>query len=661
MIEKLDGQGQSLMVCEPGYGRLNRIRRFADGEVYQFEHNERGRITKAQTRRERMAFDYDKDGRATKDERNGLGVAHKFAGDRLVSTTIFRTFTIRYERWCDWRLIITDPTGRKHAIDLGENGLILKKLANGTMEAVQYDDGGRCLRKVVKSTTGERRARSYYYSAAGDLVRVEDSRRGWIEYHYDAAHRLRRVEREDGRNELYYHDTAGNLMLQPGLDGVKISAGNKLKEANSERFHYNHRDNVVLRESEKGTTGYNYDSFDQLVGISLNGREWGAAYDALGRRVRKLWPGQTTEYYWDGDRLAAEVRSDGSVRIYVYVDERALVPFLYVDYESIDATPESGKVKYLFTNHLGAPERVEDETGRTIWQGEVSAYGMVALEVGRRDEINLRFPGHYCDPETGLHYNRFRYYDPRLGRYLQHDPLGLAGGYNLYAYLANPLTGVDILGLSGKQGGKQGGCGGNGKPQNRQHEGSGRPAREGPPKGSEIERPPKPPKSWDKFDPNLNDKFRTMLSRFRRNKDLEPDFSGGEGRIFRTERSPSLALKRWYKSRIEDKARSTRLLRDAKAAIDSNPRLKSVMDVVDIHGEGDDWIMRDFDPKSVPLKNAIADEVGAMVARDRAISALQGTKDPVLSKISEKITRQPPSENIHWSPDKGKILIIDMQ
>ncbi len=85
---------------------------------------------------------------------------------------------------------------------------------------VQYDDGGRCLRKVVKSTIGERHARSYYYSAAGDLVRVEDSHRGWIEYHYDAAHRLRSVEREDGRNELYYHDAAGNLMLQPGLDGV---------------------------------------------------------------------------------------------------------------------------------------------------------------------------------------------------------------------------------------------------------------------------------------------------------------------------------------------------------------------------------------------------------------------------------------------------------
>jgi RHS repeat-associated protein len=126
------------------------------------------------------------------------------------------------------------------------------------------------------------------------------------------------------------------------------------------------------------------------------------------------------------------------------------VPFLYVDYVNLDAEPGSGVVKYLFTNHLGVPERVEDESARTIWQGEVFPYGAIRVEVGSREEINLRFPGHYYDVETGLHYNRFRYYDPVLGCYLQCDPLGIAGGYNLYAYLANPLTGVDILGLTCK-------------------------------------------------------------------------------------------------------------------------------------------------------------------------------------------------------------------
>jgi RHS repeat-associated protein len=472
LIEKLDREGRSLLVCEPGFGRLDRIRRFADGEVYQYEYNECGRIVRARTRRDRMTLNYDGKGRPTKDERNGFGAENKFAGDKLVSTTVFGNFVTLYRRRYDGGLIITDPTGRAHTFHINNNGLILKELASGSRELIQYDAKGRCLHKVGHAADGERRIRSYHYSAAGDLVQVEDSHGGAVKYHYDAAHYLKIAEREDGRNELYVHDKAGNLVLQPRLDGVRIGSDNKLKQASGERLHYNHRDNVIRRESEKRTTSYEYDSFDQLVEISLNGRKWQAEYDALGRRARKRWLDQTTEYYWDHDRLSAEIRGDGSVRVYLYMDERALVPFMYVDYVSLDAEPESGTVKYLFTNHLGVPERIEDESGRTIWKGEVSPYGAVNVEIGRQDEIALRFPGHYYDVETGLHYNRFRYYDPILGRYLQCDPLGIAGGYNLYAYLGNPLTSIDILGLH-----RSGNRSANGHGDER------RPARGAPPRG----------------------------------------------------------------------------------------------------------------------------------------------------------------------------------
>ncbi|WP_272692237.1 RHS repeat-associated core domain-containing protein, partial [Providencia sp. PROV064] len=63
-------------------------------------------------------------------------------------------------------------------------------------------------------------------------------------------------------------------------------------------------------------------------------------------------------------------------------------------------------------------------------------------------EQNLRFQGQYFDKETGLHYNTFRYYAPDLGRFTQQDPIGLAGGLNLYQYAPNPLTWVDPWGLS---------------------------------------------------------------------------------------------------------------------------------------------------------------------------------------------------------------------
>jgi RHS repeat-associated protein len=63
-------------------------------------------------------------------------------------------------------------------------------------------------------------------------------------------------------------------------------------------------------------------------------------------------------------------------------------------------------------------------------------------------ENNIRFPGQYHDRATGLYYNQFRYYRPDLGRYLTPDPIGLAGGINLYSYAAqNPINYTDPLGL----------------------------------------------------------------------------------------------------------------------------------------------------------------------------------------------------------------------
>ena len=447
LIEKMDGEGRRLLVCSPGPGRLNLARHFADGEVHGFEYNERGRCIEARTRRETVVFDYDRASRLTKDERDGLGVEHRFAGEELIATRVFRRFVSRYEKRFDGSLKVTDPTGRTHTFYPGVNGLILKALASGTRELVQYDAKGRCLRKILKSADGRRHSKRYRYSAAGDLLQVTDSERSAIEYHYDAAHRIKIAGHDDGRTELYAHDAAGNLVLQPGLNGLRIGPGNRLVQANGERFSYDYRGNLVLREDEERTTRYEYDSNEQLIRSMLRGREWRSDYDALGRRTKKRYSGQTTNYYWDNDRLAAEISDDGGIRIYLYANEWALAPFLYLDYRHIDSDPQSGIVKYLFTNHLGVPEQVEDDSGKLIWQGEAAPYGEIRTEFGSRSEINLRFPGHYYDAETGLHYNRFRYYDPILGCYTQYDPLGIAGEDNLYAYLANPLTGVDLLGL----------------------------------------------------------------------------------------------------------------------------------------------------------------------------------------------------------------------
>ncbi len=101
------------------------------------------------------------------------------------------------------------------------------------------------------------------------------------------------------------------------------------------------------------------------------------------------------------------------------------------------------------TDHLGIPVEIVDQSGQRTWQAQTTAYGRLRLNEGTRAECPFRFQGQYEDTETGLYYNRFRYYDPQEGTYVSQDPIGLEGGMRLYNYVDNPLTWIDVSGLSG--------------------------------------------------------------------------------------------------------------------------------------------------------------------------------------------------------------------
>ena len=148
------------------------------------------------------------------------------------------------------------------------------------------------------------------------------------------AHRLIE-EKSAGRHvtATFEHDTAGNLVHQPGLTEVVMDSGNRLESANGDIFTYNDRNHISTRQGPGGTIRYEYNALDMLVRCEINGQIWTASYDAYCRRIEKTWLGRTTSYYWDDFRLAAEVKDDGRVRLYLYVDEAALVPFMFVEYD----------------------------------------------------------------------------------------------------------------------------------------------------------------------------------------------------------------------------------------------------------------------------------------------------------------------------------------
>ena len=134
-----------------------------------------------------------------------------------------------------------------------------------------------------------------------------------------------------------------------------------------------------------------------------------------------------------------------------------------------------GRIYAIHSDHLNTPRRLTQADGQTAWQWAYSAYGDEAPTLGANRftdatttpttgstsippvRFNLRYPGQYFDEETGLHYNYFRSYDPKTGRYTQGDPIGLEGGWNRFAYVGgNPLGFADPDGLQGSMPGPGG-------------------------------------------------------------------------------------------------------------------------------------------------------------------------------------------------------------
>ena len=203
------------------------------------------------------------------------------------------------------------------------------------------------------------------------------------------------------------------------------------------------------------------------------------------RKQRELGCGFTL-FGWDGDTLAWEsspAQADGTAgkTVHYLYEPGTFVPVAQAmrhqpirllaqpNYEAaydIDQdplwthTPQALPIDVLAwyqCDHLGTPQELTDPNGQIAWSAQYKAWGEVReqrSEWAQREGLTnpIRFQGQYHDHETGLHYNRYRYYDPRVGRFISKDPISYAGGLNLYAYAPNPTGWVDPLGLAAHRG-----------------------------------------------------------------------------------------------------------------------------------------------------------------------------------------------------------------
>ena len=149
-------------------------------------------------------------------------------------------------------------------------------------------------------------------------------------------------------------------------------------------------------------------------------------YDALGRRISKTFQGITTRWLWDGNTPLHEWREDVTAPL---PDKNEITTWVFDEGTFRPAAKLVGDKAYsIITDYLGTPAEMYDAEGIKTWQAEFDIYGKIRTFAGRSlNDCPFRYQGQYEDSETGLYYNRFRYYDPSTGAYISQDPIGLAG------------------------------------------------------------------------------------------------------------------------------------------------------------------------------------------------------------------------------------------
>jgi len=184
-----------------------------------------------------------------------------------------------------------------------------------------------------------------------------------------------------------------------------------------------------------------YNQNNRLIRVEEDSTVLGEyTYNGLGQRVIKDVGGVTTVFHYDfkGNIIGESDQNGNFTYEYLYKHSSRLA--------LVDVV--SGETFSFLNDRLGTPQMLTDSTNTVVWEGVYKPFGETEVNPNSSVVNNFRFAGQYYDQESGLHYNYHRYYDPRTGRYLRPDPIGLEGGINLFLYAdGNPINLIDPMGL----------------------------------------------------------------------------------------------------------------------------------------------------------------------------------------------------------------------
>ncbi|GAA2699857.1 DUF6531 domain-containing protein [Actinoplanes palleronii] len=453
LIRTVNAADESVVVEYDVLGNV--VRRHAtspDGEsrTTTFRHDPVGRLTEATSPDATLTVTRDFFGRVTAETIDGRAVTFTYddAGHAVHRGTPTGVGT----RWS------FDPSGTPAAVTMAGHELTLlhdehgrhvgERLDASVTVAREYDAGDRLVGQRLAGGAAPEVHRTFGYRADGALTTVTDSRDGATAYRHDDEGRITGVD-GPARREEYRYDPSGDVIGASGatVQGERAYQGTELVRAGQQTYRYDRAGRLAARQGPDGTWTYRWTADGHLHAvIAPDGGRWRYGYDALGRRVstQRLTDGpadapldgpvlERTDFAWDGPVLVEESVSSGRVTTWQH-DLDGLRPLLQYD----------GALQLLVCDPNGAPTDLVAADGTVTWRSSADLWGGQA---GSAAGTVLRFPGQQADPESGLHYNVHRYYDPGTGRYLSPDPLGLGAGPSPVRYVDDPLLQSDPLGL----------------------------------------------------------------------------------------------------------------------------------------------------------------------------------------------------------------------
>lgn len=491
IIEEIGFDGLRRKYLRSGSGRVVKTER-PGGRSTEYEYDLNGRLIKAEHSDGTWElYSYNHNGQLIETVNENIKVTlHRDASGRIIRDEQGEHFVESQYNSLGKRTQLTSSLGAMIQNEWNESGYLSSKsvkhgeevnwqasfkynalgmetvrfLPGKLVSVFEYDKAGHPIDHKVSGNARTLRHRIYSWNVNDRLQSMTNAlTQGIVQYGHDDFGSLAWAKYEDNGFDYRMPDKVGNLYKTKEQNDRKYGVGGKLLESNEAAYTYDEEGNLVSKLSKKGDRWhYEWAGNGMLKKvIRPDKKEVIFEYDALGRRTAKIFDGNITRWIWDGntplhewayklsDRPKIVINEFGEVSkdnpeitenatTWVF-DERSFKPAAKIS---------DSKTESIITDYLGTPMEMYTTEGEQTWSVEYDVYGKIRKQIsGQKINCPFRYQGQYEDEETGLYYNRFRYYDPHDGNYISQDPIRLNGGIVLYGYVKDANVLVDVFGL----------------------------------------------------------------------------------------------------------------------------------------------------------------------------------------------------------------------